>query len=141
MKRNNIFLTVIIFTLMVLMLAACGKSECSVTETTEKQMSIMAQNASKDSFFLSGGLEVADGEKVVITSGLKKGSVRVELIEVPGEQSIDELPDLNSEPRLSANLKASEETSGTLPAGSYMVRATCLEKTTGTVLIEIKPEE
>ena len=141
MKRNNIFLTVIIFTLMVLMLAACGKSEFSVTETTEKQMSIMAQNASKDSFFLSGGLEVADGEKVVITSGLKKGSVRVELIEVPEEQSIDELPDLNSEPRISVDLKSSDEMSGPLPAGSYMVRATCLEKATGTVLIEIKPEE
>jgi len=86
-----------------------------------------------------GSLEVDEGEQIVITSELTKGSIRVEIIGTPAEQSIDEVPDMNGEPIITADLKNTDGTSSTVPAGSYMLKATCLEKATGTVLIEVVP--
>ena len=132
--------TLILVTVLALMLTACGKSEFGLTENTEKQMTITAENATKDAFFLVGSLEVDDGEQIVITANLEKGQVRVEIIETPKDQSIDKLPDLNVEPTITANVSNTEETSGTVPPGIYLLKATCLEKATGTVQVAVKAE-
>ena len=63
----------------------------------------------------------------------------VEIVGTPAEQSIDELPDTNAEAVLTAKLHDNEGASGTLPAGSYLLRATCLARATGTVVIEVEP--
>ena len=125
--------------LLTLILTACGKSEFGLTENTGKLMMIKAENAAKDAFFLAGSLDVADGEQIVITSNLTKGSVRIEVEAAPEEQSIDKLPDMNGEAIISADVTNTKGASGTVPAGSYMLRATCLEKATGTIQIEVKP--
>ena len=125
--------------LLTLILTACGKSEFGLTENTGKLMMIKAENAAKDAFFLAGSLDVADGEQIVITSNLTKGSVRIEVEAAPEEQSIDKLPDMNDEAIISADVTKTKGVSGTVPAGSYMLRATCLEKATGTIQIEVKP--
>ena len=125
--------------LLTLILTACGKSEFGLTENTGKLMMIKAENAAKDAFFLAGSLDVADGEQIVITSNLTKGSVRIEVEAAPAEQSIDKLPDMNGEAIISADVTNTKGASGTVPAGSYMLRATCLEKATGTIQIEVKP--
>ena len=62
----------------------------------------------------------------------------MELLGAPAEQSADSLPVINEEPIMKADLKNKDGASGTVPAGDYMVKATCLEKATGTVLIEVK---
>ncbi len=103
-------------------------------------MTITAENATKDAFFLVGSLEVDDGEQIVITANLEKGQVRVEIIEAPEDQSIDTLPDMNVEPTITANVSNTEETSGTVPPGIYLLKATCLEKATGTVQVAVKAE-
>ena len=131
---------VIGLTLLVLTLTACGKSEFGVTDNTGKMMMITAENASRDAFFLVGSLDVADEEQIVITSNLTKGSVRVEIVTTAEEQSIDKLPDMNGEAIISADVTGTEEVSGTVPAGRYMLRATCLEKATGTIKVEVKPD-
>ena len=74
----------------------------------------------------------------MITSDLTKGSVRVEILKAPEEQSVHELPELDGEPIITANLTAADGASGTVPAGNYLLKATCLEKATGTVRIEVR---
>ena len=139
MKRMTSFTMIIALVLSMLVLTACGKSEFGLSENTEKKMTITAENADKDSFFMVGSLEVADGEQIAITSNLTKGSVRVEIVGTPEEQSIDQIPDMNAEATLTADLKSTDSVSGTVEAGTYMLKATCLEKATGTVLVEVSP--
>ena len=139
MKRMTSFTMIIALVLSMLVLTACGKSEFGLSENTEKKMTITAENADKDAFFMVGSLEVADGEQIAITSNLTKGSVRVEIIGMPAEQSIDQIPDMNAEATLAADLKGTDSVSGTVEAGTYMLKATCLEKATGTVLVEVSP--
>ena len=141
MKKSKssgvIFSVIIAAVLLAATFTACGKSEFGVTENTEKKMTITAENADKDAFFIAGSLEAEDGDEIEISAGLEKGSVRVEIIAAP-EESIDELPEIDGEAIISGNLSNRETVSGTVPAGSYMVKATCLEKATGTVQIEVK---
>ena len=139
MKRMTSFTMIIALVLSMLVLTACGKSEFGLSENTEKKMTITAENADKDAFFMVGSLEVADGEQITITSSLTKGSVRVEIVGTPEEQSIDQIPDMNAEATLTADLKGTDSVSGTVEAGTYMLKATCLEKATGTVLVEVTP--
>ena len=128
--------------LAVMMLTSCGKSEFKVTENTGKLMTISAVRAEKDAFFSIGSIEVDDGEKVVISSDMKKGSIRVEVYG-PDQATIDSNPDLSGEVALSADLAVTDGGKGasaTMPAGSYQVKATCLETATGTVRITAEPE-
>ena len=138
MKKRSILTVILALAISVLALTACGKSEFSGNWEGEKKMTITAENASQNDYFMSGTLTVADGEQVVISANLTKGSVRVELIGVPEGQSIDSVPEMDGEPIMKADLKNKDGASGTVPAGDYMVKATCLEKATGTVLIEVK---
>lgn len=138
MKKAIAFLLAV---LMLLTLTACGRSEFGPSENTEKQMTITADHADKDAFFMAGSLEVGKGEQIVITSALAKGSIRIEIVEVPREQSADKLPELDGEAILTADLDGTEGASGTVPAGWYMVKATCLERATGTARIEVKPAD
>ena len=130
---------IIAILMLMLTLTACGKSEFGVSENTGKQMTVTAQNADKDAFFMVGSLDVADGEQIVITSKLTKGSVRVEIVAASEKQSIDKLPDMNGEAIIAADLEKQDGASGTVAAGSYLLRATCLKKATGTIQIEVKP--
>ena len=139
MKRNRFFAVMLLLALSALLLAACGKSEFGLTENTEKRMIVTAENADKDAFFMVGSLEAEDGEEIAISAQLTKGTVRVEIIGTPAEQSIDGLPEPDGEAALTANLSGTDGISGTVPAGSYLLKATCLEKATGTIQIEVKP--
>ncbi len=131
--------TVFIILLALLTLTACGKSEFGLTENTGKQMTITAQNADRDAFFMVGSLDVAEGEQIVITASLTKGSIRVEIVGAAEDQSIHELPATDGEAIFTADLEGGEETAGTVPAGTYFLRAACLERATGTIQIEVKP--
>lgn len=138
MKRNKILTAIIALMISALALTACGKSEFSGNWEGEKKMSITAEKAAKGDFFMSGSLHVEEGEQIAIDANLTKGSIRVELLGAPAEQSADSLPVINEEPIMKADLKNKDGASGTVPAGDYMVKATCLEKATGTVMIEVK---
>ena len=132
---------IIAILILMLTLTACGKSEFGVTENTGKQITVTAQNADKGASFMVGSLDVAEGEQIVITSKLTKGSVRVEIVASSEEQSIDKLPDMNGEAIITADLESGDSVSGTAATGSYYLRAACLEKATGTILIEVKPAD
>ena len=138
--KNTLRLAIImILTLLMLMLTACGKPEFGVTENTGKQMTVTARNAGKDGFAMVGSLEAEEGEQIEISSDLSKGSIRIEIIGVPEDQSMDQLPDIDGEPIITAEVKGTDAAAGTVPAGTYTLKATCLEKATGTVQIAVKP--
>ena len=138
MKKIRIF-AVVTIVLSALALSACGQSSFGVTENTGKRMTITAENVEKDAFFMAGSLEVADGEQIVINSSLTKGSIMVEIVGTPEEQSIDSFPEMDGDAMITANVSRTDGASGTVPAGSYLLRATCLEKATGTVQIDVQP--
>ena len=140
MKNKTRRIYIIIFVL-ALTLTACGKSEFGVTENTRKHMTITAQNADKDAFFMVGSLDVADGEQIEITASLTKGSVKVEIVRSPDSQGISEIPEMDGAAIISANLVRTDGASGTVPAGTYLLRATCLERATGTIQIDVMPAE
>lgn len=137
-SKYRLFGILSVLMLLAMMLTSCGRSEFTVTTNTAKRMTITAEKADKGASFTVGTLEVTDGEAIVITANLTKGSVRVEIIRAPAEQSIDALPDLEGEVIILANLEGTDGASGTVPAGGYLMRATCLETATGTVQIEVK---
>ena len=135
---RNIALSIVL-AVSALLFAGCGKSQFGLTENTEKRMVLTAQNADKDDFFMVGTLVVDEGEQIVIASDLSKGSIRVEVIESPASQSAEDMPEFSGNTIITADLNTTEGASGTVPAGDYMLKATCLEKASGTVTIEVKP--
>ena len=138
MRRINSSITVLA---LLLTLTACGKSEFGVTENTWKHLTITAQNADKDASLIGGGFDVADGEQVVIAANLSKGSVRVEIVRPADHQGTGQISETDGEAVITANLDSTESASGTVPAGIYQFRATCLEKATGTIQIDVVPVE
>ena len=139
MRKTDIFAVAVVLVLSTLMLTACGKQEFGATENTGRRMTITAEKADVGAFIMTGVLEVGDGEKIAITSDLTKGSVRVEIYDAPEEKSPDEMPVVDGEAIITANVAATDAVSGTVPAGDYLVKAICLEKATGIVQVEVKP--
>ena len=136
MKRMTIILAL---ALSALLLTACGKSEFGVIQNEPDRIVISAENAEKDAFFMTGTLEVAEGQQIVAAADLEKGSIRVEIYAAPeGEESVNELTDLG-DALLTGDLKADERFEGGMAAGSYLVKATCLEKATGSVEVAVQP--
>ena len=134
----------IIYTLVLMLcisLTACGKSEFGLSENDGRHMTITARNADRDAFFMAGSLEVNKDEQILITSDLKKGLIRVEIVAAPEEQSMDVLPDMEGEAVITANAGSGDFFSGTVSSGTYLLRVTCLEKATGTIQIEVTPAE
>lgn len=142
MRKALVMAAALVMLLSALTLTSCGKPVFTMSENTEKAMTIEAKNAAKGDFFAVGTLVVDEGEQVSITSNLEKGSVKVDIIAMPAEQSMDELPETDGEPVLSSDADDKKSvTSGTLPAGDYMVKAAVAEKATGTVDISVTAAE
>ena len=137
MKKTASIVFITVLAVMSLSLTACGRTAFGVTGNTGKRITITAEKAEKNAFFLVGSLEADEGEEVVITSDLTKGMIRVEILG-GFEQSIDALPDVDGDAILTADVRSTESCSGSVPAGTWYVKATCLERATGTVVIEMK---
>ena len=103
-------------------------------------MTFEAVNASKGGMIMIGTLEVAEGEELEITPDLKKGMLKLEFIQEDEEQSIDNLPDLDKDALITAEVSGTGTQVYGIPAGSYMVRVTVTEKAKGTVTAEIQAE-
>ena len=141
MKRNRLFAVILALALSALLLAGCGKSEFGVIQNDPDRIVISAENADKDAFFVTGTLEVAENQQIVAAADLEKGSIRVEIYAAPENvETVSELTDLG-DAILTGNLGAGESVSGTVDAGSYLVKAICLEKATGSVEVTVQPAE
>ena len=126
MKKTFAAALAAIMLLSSFMLASCGKSVFTMSENTEKAMTLEAKNAKPDDFFQVGSLVVGEGEQVSVTGNLEKGSVKIEII---------------GEPVLTAEISGTDRASGGMAAGDYSVKATVTGKATGTIQIEVVPAE
>ena len=87
---------------------------------------ITADDAAKDSSVgaLGGGIDIKDGQVLVVNSNLEKGSLQVKLLDAAGETVLDE--------KASGQNVSSHE----LESGEYSFSVTCNENgTTGTLLV------
>lgn len=136
--RKRIILVTAILALALMAMCACSKTSLVMNGTSDKNMTVEAEKAGKGEFAMVGSLEVVDGEQVVMTSNLEKGGILIELFGTSAEQSEEELPDVEGgDPVMTFNASGTDSISGTLPAGSYMVKATVTEKATGYVQIDV----
>lgn len=137
MKKGYFLIVSLLLTAMMAM-ASCGGTTLAVTDNTGKAMTIEAKKCTAGDFVMTGSLEVEEGEQIVITSNIEKGELKVEIFAEPAEQSAEELPDLESgEPVIVSNASGTETLSAEVPEGSYSVKATSVEKATGTVQIDV----
>ena len=120
---------------MIMLLGACGKSEFGLVSNNDTSMTVNAKNAAKGDSFMSGSIEVGDNEKIVIESNLEKGEVKIELYSVTDDGDINHLPTISDEPVIMADLKVNDSFAGEVEAGTYMLKATCIEKATGTIQV------
>ena len=130
-----------VLALGMIAMTSCGKSEFTFSENTEKMMTVKAVNASKDSMAEVGTLEVGENEQISISSNLDEGTVLIEILGAPESESAEDAPELDSDPVLTGNMTGTDVISGTMAPGGYMVRATVIEKATGTVDIEVLPAD
>ncbi len=138
--RRRAAVILLAFLLAVLVLTGCGRVEMAVTENTGKLIRIEAKGAGRDAFLITGSLQVEENEKIVITSGLKKGGIKVEIFTFEGVDDINSVPDIGeADVIITANLGTGDSLSGTVAPGDYMLRATCTETATGTVTAEVLP--
>ena len=119
----------------------CGKvEESSITMdmSDEKVATIEFSNAGEDEFVQGGYLSVAEGEGIEVTSELNDGGkVLIGFIATDGDQSMDELPDMDSTYEMTISGKAVQ--GGTFESGDYDLKITVLDKATGTVTLSVKP--
>lgn len=139
MKKLRILTTLAAFLFAAVLVSGCTSSEFHMSSIDNKRMTITAVNSSEGSSFSADALEVEEGEKITITADLKKGSVQVRIVAETEPQSIDTLPDISGDAIITANLTRNDSQSATLPAGTYAVEATCLEKADGNITIEVQP--
>ena len=136
MKKRILILAAVML-MASMLLTGCGKSEFSCDTENPKDIVINAQKAEKDAFFLSGSLEVAKGEQIVIEPALEKGSVKVDLILEAEEQDIEEDPDTDAEATYEFEVSGDEAQTVEAPkTGFYQIRATVTDKATGTINVK-----
>ncbi len=130
--------TAAVLAVLAVLLTACSAYYFGMDmDESGKQATIKAENAGKDDFFAGGSLEVEEGGQIVFIPDLQKGTVRVELIGMPEEQSIDKLPEIG-DASITADLSGTESVTAAAAPGSYLIKATCIEKATGTVRISVE---
>ena len=65
-RRAKTILAMIVIAAGMLAVTSCGKEEFSMIGESEKYITVTAKSASKGSNAMTGGLEVAEGEAVMI---------------------------------------------------------------------------
>ena len=141
MKRVLTLLVITALAVGMTALTACKKSSFGLRGESVKLITVEAENAAIDDTSTSGGMQVAEGEQIVMTSALESGSVKIEIFAGPDEQSADEIPEPEGDPVMVFNAAGTDREAGTVDAGYYFVRATVTEKATGSVQIEVLPTE
>ncbi|MBR0380672.1 MAG: hypothetical protein IJH62_09025 [Mogibacterium sp.] len=140
-RRAMTILAMIVIAAGMLAVTSCTNEEFSMIGESEKYITVTAKSASKGSNAMTGGLEVAEGEGIELTSTLDSGEVRIEIYAGPEEQSADEIPEPEGEAVMTFNAAGSSRLSGEVGPGYYFVSAEVTEQASGSVTIEVKSME
>ncbi len=139
MKKIISIITIAVLAVSMLAMASCSKHEFSGQLDDEKNMTITAVKADAGDYFVTGTLEVGEGEQITIDTNLESGEITLEFLRSEGEDNIDELPDVDGEATYTAYLSGTDSQTVSFGAGSFMLKPTVKEKATGTVSIKVKP--
>ena len=139
MKRFISIVALIVLTVSMIAMTSCGKSEFSGESVDDKHMTINAVKADTGDFFVTGSLEVEEGEQIAIDTKLESGEITVEFISAEGMDNPDEVPDLEGEATYTAYLSGTNQQAVSFGAGSFMIKPTVTEKATGTIDITVEP--
>lgn len=139
MKKIISIIVVAMLAVSMLAMTSCGKEEFSGTVDSDKSMTINAVKADKGDYFVTGSLVVEEGEQIAINTNLESGSITVEFISSGGEESIEELPELDGEATYTAYLEGTNSQAVSFGAGTFMIKPTVTEKATGTIDITVEP--
>ena len=139
MKRLISIVALVVLTVSMIAMTSCGKSEFSGVADDDKHMTINAVKADTGDFFVTGTLEVEEGEQVAIDTKLESGEITVEFISAEGMDNPDEVPDLEGEATYTAYLSGTNQQAVSFGAGSFMIKPTVTEKATGTIDITVEP--
>ena len=139
MKRFISIVALIVLTVSMIDMTSCGKSEFGGESVDDKHMTINAVKADTGDFFVTGSLEVEEGEQIAIDTKLESGEITVEFISAEGMDNPDEVPDLEGEATYTAYLSGTNQQAVSFGAGSFMIKPTVTEKATGTIDITVEP--
>ena len=84
MKRFISIMALVVLTVSMIAMTSCGKSEFGGESVDDKHMTINAVKADTGDFFVTGTLEVEEGEQVAIDTKLESGEITVEFISAEG---------------------------------------------------------
>lgn len=137
-KRVIAIAVVALLVLAAVIYAEYLKPEFKISKSTDKMVAVTARNAKEGAVLTDGILTVTENEMLLHSSGLKKGTVRMDLYE------LDEEGQLKYEsPVITAWFYSGEQRGGESslrgPAGTYQVQITCTEQATGTVWLKTLP--
>ena len=99
-------------------------------------MVVTAETIAPDAMVHFGTLVAEEGENILLSGDLKTGRIKTEVLQIWETQ---DMPDISDEPIITADLANTDSFSGTVPAGEYSIRLTCLEKASGSIAIELSP--
>lgn len=139
MKKIISIITIAVLAVSMLAMTSCGKHEFSGQLDDEKNMTITAVKADDGDYFVTGTLEVDEGEQITIDTNLESGEITLEFLGSEGEGSIDELPDMDGEATYTAFLSGTNSQTVSFGAGSFMLKPTVTKQATGTVTITVQP--
>ena len=139
MKRIISIIVVAVLAVSMLAMTSCGKKEFSGSIDGDKNMTINAVKADTGDYFVTGSLVVEDGEEIAIDSNLESGAITVEFISSGGEESIEELPELDGEATYTAFLEGTNSQTVSFGTGTFMIKPTVTDKATGTITITVQP--
>lgn len=137
-------ITLIVLTMILAMgmiLTACGKEEFRLGGTTDGKVTITAEKASKDSFATTGSVVVGDSGTAVIEFDFPEGEVQIQMMRQADEQSadmdMDEVKGMGDTENADVDqvIKGSGTREFEVQPGDYLVKATVVEKLTGTATI------
>jgi len=139
MKRKACILSIMALVLAMIAMTACSGSSFGIAVADEKTAAITAENADKDDMASSGSLVAGEDEQITIDSNLDSGEIRIDFISDEGFDDPEEVPDLeNAEVKYTTTVSGVESQAVMFGAGSYIVRATVVDKASGTIDIVVK---
>ena len=138
MKRFISIVALVMMMVSMIAMTSCGKSEFGGESVDDKHMTINAVKADTGDFFVTGSLEVEEGEQIAIDTKLESGEITVEFISAEGMDNPDEVPDLEGEATYTAYLSGTNQQAVSFGAGSFMIKPTVTEKATGTIDITVE---
>ena len=138
-KKKIIIGIVLVVTICIIGVEWYNHNKCTASFESMNGSSEIITNKAEKGYMGSIGVDVKEGEKLIIKSYLKKGSIKINLgkqeTAQTGKETIGELLDMMNGKDISQIVEGYNTYELEVPEGIYYGSASVLEKTTGRVTI------